>query len=97
MSAPTGPNPESRSRPTTKLEKPRFLVAIEFASREAAVDHMVALLSTGWPRGPKEKDLKLIVIGREGDEGDFEGVELGASQLNQVEKAIAQLSEHTHP
>lgn len=68
-------------------------MAIEFHSREAAVDQCIALLNTGWPRGPKEEDLKLIVIGREGEGGYVEGVEIDANRLSQVDKAIDEFGE----
>ena len=38
------------------------MVAIEFHSQDGAVDHFIDLQNTGWPSGPNQKDLKLIVI-----------------------------------
>ncbi len=90
----------SQGTGNTKPEQPvsmgpgklRFLVAIEFSSREAAVDHMVDLMTTGWPRGPKQENLKLIVINRQSDQdGRIQGVEVGTDRLNQLNQMIAKL------
>jgi hypothetical protein len=81
---------ESRLAATTRLSPPRFLVAIEFHSQEAAVDHFIDLQNTGWPRGPNEKDLKLIVISRQ-DQDRIQGLEFGVGQLNLIRQALANL------
>jgi len=74
-------NDQPSSRATIRRNPPRFLVAIEFHSQDAAVDHFIDLQNTGWPGGPNEKDLKLIVIGGQGDQGRIEGLEFGVGQL----------------
>ena len=61
------------STTTTRRNPPRFLVAIESHTQDAAVDHFIDLRNIGWPGGPNQKDLKLIVISGQGDQGRIEG------------------------
>ena len=84
-------NDQPSSTATIGHNPPRFLVAIEFHSQDAAVDYFIDLQNTGWPGGPNEKDLKLIVIGGQGDQGRIEGLEFGVGQLNLMRQALAKL------
>jgi len=43
------------STATIRRNPPRFLVAIEFHSQDAAVDHFIDLQNTGWPEDPTRK------------------------------------------
>jgi len=79
------------STTTTRRNAPRFLVAIEFHTQDAAVDHFIDLRNTGWPGGPNQKDLKLIVINGQGDQGRIEGLEFGVGQLNLIRQGLAKL------
>lgn len=86
----------STTRPEPEVSKGlgrlRFSVAIEFSSKDPAVDHMVDLMTTGWPLGPKQERLKLIVINRELDEGHIIGVEVGTEQPSQLNQIMAKLA-----
>ena len=55
------------------------------------MDHFIDLQNAGWPEGPNQKDLKLIVIGGQGDQGRIEGLEFGVGQLNLIRQALAKL------
>ena len=77
---------------SSESAKLRFLVAIEFSNKDAAVDNMVDLMTTGWPKGPKLENLKLIVISRELDQGQIMGLEVGTKELKQLDQKIAQLT-----
>ena len=55
------------------------------------MDHFIDVQKTGWPGGPNEKDLKLIVIGGQGDQGRIEGLEFGVGQLNLIRQGLAKL------
>ena len=79
------------STTTTRRNPPRFLVAIESHTQDAAVDHFIDLRNTGWPGGPNQRDLKLIVISGQGDQGRIEGLEFGVGQLNLIRQALAKL------
>ncbi|HYU87255.1 MAG TPA: hypothetical protein VEL52_00975 [Candidatus Bathyarchaeia archaeon] len=79
------------STATIRRNPPRFLVAIEFHTQDSAVDHFIDLQNTGWPEGPNQKDLKLIVISGQGDQGRIEGLEFGVGQLNLIRQALAKL------
>ncbi len=90
MSKDVGDDQQS-STAAIRRNPPRFLVAIEFHSQDAAVDHFINLQNTGWPGGPNQKDLKLIVISGKGDQGRIEGLEFGLGQLNLIRQALAKL------
>ena len=79
------------STATIRRNTPRFLVAIEFHTQNAAVDHFIDLQNTGWPGGPNQKDLKLIVINGQGDQGRIEGLEFGVGHLNLIRQGLAKL------
>jgi len=81
-------NDQPSSTATIRRNTPRFLVAIEFHTQDAAVDHFIDLQNTGWPGGPNQKDLKLIVSGQ-GDQGRIEGLEFGVGRLNLIRQALA--------
>jgi len=55
------------------------------------MDHFIDLQNTGWPSGPNQKDLKLIVMSGRGDQGRIEGLEFGVGQLNLISHALAKL------
>ena len=55
------------------------------------MDHFIDLQNTGWPSGPNQKDLKLIVMSGRGDQGRIEGLEFGVGQLNLIRHALAKL------
>ncbi|TMI46872.1 hypothetical protein E6H17_07930 [Candidatus Bathyarchaeota archaeon] len=74
-------NDQPSSTATIRRNPHRFLVAIEF----------IDLQNAGWPEGPNQKDLKLIVIGGQGDQGRIEGLEFGVGQLNLIRQALAKL------
>ena len=84
-------NDQPSSTATIRRNPPRFLVAIEFHSEDAAVDHFIDLQNTGWPRGPNQKDLKWIMISGQGDQGRIEGLELSVGELNLIRQALARL------
>ena len=84
-------NDQQSSTARIRGNPPRFLVAIEFHSQDAAVDHFIDLQNTGWPSGPNQKDLKLIVMSGRGDQGRIEGLEFGVGQLNLISHALAKL------
>ena len=84
-------NDQPSSTTTIRRSPPRFLVAIEFLSQDAAVDHFIDLQNTGLPEGPNQKDLKLIVISGQGDQGRIEGLEFGLGRLNLIRQALARL------
>ncbi len=54
---------------------------------------MVSLMATGWPKGPKQENLKLIVIAHESDEGRITGIEVGTEKLGQLNQIIGSLAE----
>src|SRR5205807_9889005 len=72
---------------------PRFLVAIEFHTQDAAVDHFIDLQNTGWPEGPNQKDRKLILISGQGDQRPNGGTEFGVGQLNLIRQGLAKLQQ----
>ncbi|OLD03793.1 MAG: hypothetical protein AUJ07_05555 [Crenarchaeota archaeon 13_1_40CM_3_53_5] len=84
MSESIGSTNRPKAQVSEEPRKLRFLVAIEFSGKEAAIDHFVDLTNTGWPKGPRQKDLKLIVISRQWDEGRVEGLEDGTGELNRL-------------
>ncbi len=92
MSEPSGNAIGVESPESKEPGKLRFLVTIEFSSKDAAVDHFVNLQTTGWPRGPKQENLKLIVISRQWDEAHVEGVEIGTGQLSRLDTMLANLA-----